>query len=127
MNTLQREQTQSTPAVCAEWEAGCLSMAGDSYPENSYEFFNDIISWVETYLDQSEQPLLVELRLAYLNTSSVRAMLDIFDLLQAAHDDNREVKVDWLYHPRNERVADLAEEFREDCTFPFEIRPDEDA
>lgn len=127
MNTLQREQTQSTPAVCADWETGCLSMAGDSYPENSYEFFNDIISWVETYLEQSEQPLLIKLRLAYLNTSSVRAMLDIFDLLQAAYDEKREVKVDWLYHPRNERVADLAEEFREDCTFPFEIRPDEDA
>ena len=125
MQTLQREKSQSTPEVHADPQAGRLMMAGDSYPENSYEFFHEIVSWVENYLRETDQPLHLELRLAYLNTSSVRAMLDIFDLLQAAHEQGHGVSVDWLYHPRNERVADLAEEFREDCTFPFEIKPDQ--
>ena len=37
------------------------------------------------------------------------------------HVRGRQVRVDWYYHPRNERVKMLAEEFREDCSFPFEI------
>ena len=37
----------------------------------------------------------------------------------------RQVSVNWYYDPRNERVVDLADEFREDCSFPFEIAVDE--
>ena len=56
-----------------------------------------------------------------MNTSSVKAMMDIFDLLEEAHNKGRAVRVDWLYDPQNERVRELAEEFREDYTFPFLI------
>lgn len=119
------EQTKSTPEVRADEQAGRLAMAGDSYPENSYEFFGDIIAWVQSFLAERADPLSLELRLAYLNTSSVRAMLDIFDLLEEAHGRGREVAVNWYYDPRNERVADLADEFKEDCTFPFTIQAEE--
>ncbi|MGM0411999.1 MAG: biofilm regulation phosphoprotein SiaC [Pseudomonadota bacterium] len=124
---IERASTRSTPAVTADSERGMLAMQGDSYPENSYEFFGDIIRWVENYLQESTAPLRLDLRLAYLNTSSVRAMLDIFDLLEEAHNGGRDVAVEWLYDPRNERVAELAAEFKEDCTFPFVIQPSEPA
>ncbi len=124
MIELDIQGTSSTPSVTTEWEAGVLRMSGDSYPENSFEFFGDIIGWVERFLKESDRPLRLELRLAYMNTSSVRAMLDIFDLLEEAHGGGREVRTDWYYDPRNERVASLADEFREDCTFPFLITPD---
>ncbi len=100
-------------------------MAGDSYPENSFEFFNDVIEWVSDFLDQLDKPLNLELKLIYMNTSSVKAMMDIFDLLEAAHLKGRAVSVNWYYDPRNERVIELAEEFKEDCTFSFMIIPDE--
>jgi hypothetical protein len=125
MTELTRESTASTPEVLADASRGLLAMTGDSYPENSYEFFGEIVGWVKGYLDQQEDPLRLELRLAYLNTSSVRAMLDIFDLLEEAHQHGREVAVEWLYDARNERVAELAGEFKEDCTFPFRIVPEE--
>ncbi len=127
MQALNIEQTKSTPAIRTDEQAGCLFMAGDSYPENSFEFFGDVIAWVRAYLDERTEPLTLELRLAYLNTSSVRAMLDIFDLLEEAHGRGREVAVHWYYDPRNERVAELADEFKEDCTFPFAIRSEESA
>ena len=127
MQTLQREKSQSTPEVHADPQAGRLMMAGDSYPENSYEFFHEIVSWVENYLRETDQPLHLELRLAYLNTSSVRAMLDIFDLLEEAHQQGRDVTVNWYYDPRNERVVSLADEFKEDCSFTFNIAPEKAA
>ncbi len=65
----------------------------------------------------------LEITLLYLNTSSIKALMDIFDLLEAAHDQGKPVGVNWYYDERNERVAELAEEFREDCTFPFAIIP----
>lgn len=115
--------TQSTPAIQAVWSGGHLAMQGDSYPENSYEFFDDIIGWVQRYLEEEEAPLKLDLELAYLNTSSVKAMMDIFDMLEEAHEQGRKVEVVWQYDAENERIAEVAEEFREDCSYPFAITP----
>jgi len=119
--TFSLPATQSTPAITADWDAGLLSIAGDSYPENSFDFFTATIEWIQSFLAEGNRPLRLELRLVYMNTSSVKAMMDIFDLLEEAHGRGRAVSVDWLYDPRNERVEMLAEEFREDCSFPFNI------
>ena len=124
MNILNVQGSQSTPSIRGDWEHGVLTMEGDSYPENSFEFFGQVIDWVERYLKESSAPLTLELRLVYMNTSSVRAMMDIFDLLEDAHGQGRAVSVNWYYDPRNERVLHLADEFREDCSFPFEIAAD---
>jgi hypothetical protein len=124
MNTLSIQGTQSTPSVESDWEAGVLSMKGDSYPENSFEFFRDVIAWIDRFLAETDRPLTLDLRLIYMNTSSVKAMMDIFDLLEEAHAGGRKVAVNWYYDPRNERVVELADEFREDCSFPFEIGQD---
>ena len=113
--------SQSTPEIRSDWANGKLYMAGDSYPENSFDMFQQVFNWIESYLEQNQSKLTLELRLLYLNTSSVKAMMDIFDLLEAAHQDAKPVQVSWYYDPQNERVAELAEEFKEDCNFPFDI------
>jgi hypothetical protein len=121
MSKLTISGTQSTPTIEGDWDAGILSMKGDSYPENSFDLFNQVIDWVERFLAENDRPLSVELSLLYLNTSSIRAVMDIFDLLEEAHRAGKKVAVNWHYDRRNERVAELAEEFKEDCTFPFAI------
>ena len=127
MDDLHIAATQSTPLVAATSSVGpakplaTLEMRGDSYPENPFEFFAPLIAWVEDALDQPESALHVELHLVYLNTSSVKGMMDILDLLEEAHGGGRAIQVNWYYDHDNARIAELAEEFKEDCTFPFEI------
>lgn len=121
MNDLAIPASDSTPAIRSDWAAGRLEMSGDSYPENSFELFQPVLDWISRYLLDSSAPLALELQLLYLNTSSVRAMMDIFDTLQDAYDKGRTVGVTWRYDRDNERVADLAGEFKEDYSFPFDI------
>jgi hypothetical protein len=123
MNDMDLAQTPSTPLVRTSGREGRLTMAGDSYPENPFEFFQPIIDWVDGFLADDNGPLSLDLALVYLNTSSIRAMMDIFDRLEEAHRGGRRISVNWSYDPENERVGELAEEFREDCTFPFTIAP----
>jgi hypothetical protein len=118
---LSLEATQFSPSVNADWQQGCLRMCGESYPENTYEFFAQIIAWTEQFLAQSSAPLTLELHLSYLNTSSIRAMIDIFDRLQDASVEGKDVSVRWLFDDRNPRASELGEEFKEDYTFPFDI------
>lgn len=114
-------RTTSTPLIRTTWADGVIVMQGDSYPENSFEFFQPLIDWVSAFLKTDKRPLKLELELAYLNTSSVRALMDILDMLEEAHGQGRSVAVRWYYDGANDRVGMLAGEFKEDCTFPFEI------
>lgn len=121
MNNLHIDSTQSTPSIFADAQTGIIEMRGDSYPENSYELFSPVMQWIDDYLAAGECKLVLDLHLLYLNTSSVKAMMDIFDMLEEAHRAKRAVEVNWYYDEQNERVAELAEEFKEDCSFPFMI------
>jgi hypothetical protein len=121
MENLIIEGTQSTPRIDCDFAAGSVEMHGDSYPENSFELFSPVTGWIEAFLASGERELMLNLYLLYLNTSSVKAMMDIFDLLEEAYRNGRQVAVNWHYDEENERVAELAEEFKEDCSFPFAI------
>ncbi|OZI20595.1 hypothetical protein CAL26_24225 [Bordetella genomosp. 9] len=121
MKELNIPASQSTPSIVTDSENGSLHLSGDSYPENSFELFGPVIQWVDEYLASTQRGLAVTLELQYLNTSSVKAVMDIFDLLEAAHDGGHQVSVTWYYDSRNERVGELAEEFKEDCSFPFTV------
>jgi len=118
---LEIAQTNTSPAVSADWESGRILIRGDSYPENSFELYHPLIKWVEAFLAGLDRPLRLELELLYMNTSSVRVLMDILDLLESAFQKGRDVGVSWRYDIGNERVAELAVEFKEDCTFPFDI------
>lgn len=120
MNDLDFAPTQATPAIHASAQSGTVIMRGDSYPENTFEFFTPLLGWIEERL-QNEMSVRLELHLLYLNTSSVKVMMDIFDLLEEAHNADQRVSTIWFYDENNERIAELAEEFKEDCSFPFEI------
>ncbi|WP_292937715.1 biofilm regulation phosphoprotein SiaC [Noviherbaspirillum sp.] len=121
MNNLRIEGTQSTPSIVADARAGTVEMRGDSYPENSFELFSPVMQWIENRLRDAQGTVTLNLHLLYLNTSSVKAMMDIFDILEDAHREGCKVAVNWYYDEQNERVAELAEEFKEDCSFPFMI------
>ena len=124
LQTLNFEAGKTTPAVNADPISGHFTMIGNSYPENSYEFFGPLIEWLESYFQASDTGLRMELKVVYMNTSSVKAMMDIFDLLEETHNRGKIISVTWYYDPRNERVMEMIEEFKEDCSFPFEVIAD---
>lgn len=64
MSDLHIPGTQSTPAIQGDWQAGRLSMQGDSYPENSYELFGQVIDWVERFLAAGQRPRQMRVRRA---------------------------------------------------------------
>jgi len=98
-------------------------MGGESYPENSFEFYSPIIRWIEGFLSETKSDIVFSITLSYLNTSSTKYMIDILDRLEAAHRQGRAVKVEWYYDADNGRAGDTIEEFKEDFSMPFSVVP----
>lgn len=116
------QPTKSSPRVVYSDQEKTLTLSGESYPENSFDFFKPIFEWLHT-----ELPKLDELRfrvdISYMNSSSTKCMLDMLDILGDTARHNCRVSVFWYYDRENARALELAEEFKEDVEVPFEIVP----
>jgi len=121
MQNLKIAASVSSPQVDFDASQGMLSLRGESYPENSLAFYRPLIEWLRDYLVDSSQPIVVKLDLAYLNTGSIRYLMDIFDLLEDAYLSGRKIQVNWYYDEENDRALEAGEEFQEDLTLPFAL------
>jgi hypothetical protein len=115
--------TLSSPQVRADPDAGVISLSGESYPENSFEFYRPVAGWVTAFLKRDNRALTLEIRLSYLNTSSIKCLIDLLDEMEDAHRGGRAMTLNWFYDAEDDRAMELAEEFKEDLTLPFHIIP----
>jgi hypothetical protein len=121
MQDLAISPTGTTPAIHFSARTGVLEIRGESYPENAFALFEPPITWLRRFMSETDTAIRFDVEVAYMNTSSIRAMVDMLDLLEQAHLFGRDVAVRWLYDEENERALDMGEEFKEDLTLPFEI------
>ena len=122
MDSLKIGGTRSTPDILFDSDSGVLSMSGESYPENSFEFFKPVLSWISRFMTAHKGEVTLNTHLSYLNTGSTKCMMDILDLLEEFHTRGGRVTVNWFCDEENERAVETAEEFKEEVTLPFHIK-----
>lgn len=121
MNNLKIARTKYTMEVNFNKDTGILEMAGSSYPENALDFFGPLINWIKGYISEIDKPLVMDIRLHYLNTSSTKCILDIFEVLDQYHKAGGSVKIAWYYEEDDEDIMETGEELGEDFDFPIEF------
>ncbi|KLO23240.1 hypothetical protein X275_03710 [Marinitoga sp. 1197] len=123
MEKLIIKPTKSTPEIIFDPEKNVLSIKGESYPENSFDFYNPIFEWLENYINNldAETEVIFNFDISYLNTSSTKSIMFILDILEEAYNKNKNVKINWYYDEDNEFSYEIAENFMEDLTIPFTL------
>jgi len=121
MEPLRIPQTKSTPSVDFDADTGVLAIGGESYPEDSHQFFGPLVDWVNAFLSDVAGQLTFRVDLTYMNTSSTKYMIDILDRLETAHTAGREITVEWYFDEDNDREIDTIEELKEDFEMPFTL------
>lgn len=126
MEPLIIEKTRSSLAIHFDPRSGTLRMQGESYPENAGKFFEPVLGWLEAYLRElgPDKRTTMEMDIVYFNSSSSKALMDLFLLLEDAAAAGNHVTVIWRYHPENEIALECGEEFAEDCaSVHFQLAP----
>jgi hypothetical protein len=123
MRELYIEKTKSTPEVRFDPQNNKLMINGQSYPENAFKFYEPIFTWLEEYLEDAGQGVVLEFYyyMPYINTSSSKCIMMLLEKLENAHKRGQAVSVRWYYDVENEMALECAEEFKEDLTLPFYI------
>ncbi|RXT06457.1 DUF1987 domain-containing protein [Ammoniphilus sp. CFH 90114] len=123
MQNLIIEGTKSTPTVHFDQLNNILTLKGQSYPENSFEFYEPIFQWVEEYFAQleGETTVSVDFILPYINTSSSKCIMMLLETFDKAYLDGKKVNLNWYYNIESPSELECAEEFCEDLNLPFNL------
>ena len=119
MDNLHIDKTKYTVSIHFNTESGVLEMEGSSYPENAVDFFQPITQWIKSYITQTERPIIFNLRLQYLNTSSSKCLLDILQILEDHLKSGRAVEINWHYQNDDEDILETGEEYSHDTELKF--------
>jgi len=115
MKTLTIEASKYTPAIELNAEGNTLSIKGKSYPENTFDFYAPVITWLQEYFEQEDlAKTTLNMDIIYFNSSSSKLFFDLFDLLEEAQTDGKEIIVNWYYDAENESAEEAGEDFKED-------------
>lgn len=114
--------SDKTPAINFDAKSGKLLIHGYSLPENSFEFYEPIIHWLDKYIDAPNKKTEFDFRLVILNTSSSKMFMDIFRKINHLVDlNNSEVSVVWYYEIDDEDIHEIALQYQEICKAKFDI------
>ncbi|GAB6189907.1 DUF1987 domain-containing protein [Marinitoga arctica] len=121
MEKLIIKPTKSTPEIIFDPEKNIFSIKGESYPENSFDFYSPVFEWLENYFNNldTETQVIFNFDISYLNTSSTKSIMFILDILEDAYENKKNVKINWYYDEDNEFSYEIAENFMEDLNVPF--------
>jgi hypothetical protein len=121
MNNLNIAPTQTTPAVIFDATQRSLEFSGQSYPENALQFYRGIQQALESYLAKNTEPLTVNFKLDYFNTSSSKCVLDLMECLEKCHKLNNNITINWYYLEGDEDMYDNGVDFSLDIKIPFNL------
>ncbi|MBK6603870.1 MAG: DUF1987 domain-containing protein [Leptospiraceae bacterium] len=121
MENLKIEKTKTTPRIDFDAKLNTLSISGDIYPEDADKFFNPIFDWLQRYLLTLHYKCIVSIHLQYFNTAASGRISHFLELLEKTYKRGKDISIHWYYEPDNDEMEEVAEEFREGITIPFQI------
>ena len=102
---------------------GKFEIWGRSLPENTIEFYNPVLDWLDKYRAEAKEKTTVNVSLEYFNTSSSKLILDIFRKFKDIHDSGKPVEVNWYFEEDDPDLEDQGIIFKEIAGVPMNLIP----
>ena len=116
------KDTFYTPHVYFDSYKGYCLLEGESYLENTWEFYEHLCNWLREYTSTG-QPLTFDFKMIYFNTSSSKGILEILLLLKDYEDRGGKVQINWYYPEDDDDILEEAEDFIEDTQLDIKLIP----
>lgn len=113
MNAKPKKRTVPEMAWSVDEKRISLSLAGESYPEDTFAVYEPIFLWLEDVLKTVPHsiPFWLHLSLVYTNTSTMKVLLTLVEKLHKHYlESERKIFLVYRVHEDDEDVAEMAEE-----------------
>ena len=131
MDPLIIEATPHSPEIKFEPANGKFFIAGVSRPEDVRTFYYPVVEWLRNFLEEEVKtgkisfdetnPLILDVKLKYFNSSSAKFLFDIFSELGNIDTEGGKIKIRWYYESGDDDMFEAGEELSEIAEIPFEF------
>jgi hypothetical protein len=131
MDPLIIEATSHSPEISFDPSAGKFFISGVSRPEDVRSFYYPVVEWLERFLEEEvragkvsfnkDNPLVLEIKLKYFNSSSAKFLFDIFSEIGQISGEGQTIKIRWYYEAGDDDMLEAGEELSEIAEIPFEF------
>jgi hypothetical protein len=121
MKSLQIGLTNSTPAIYFDKIAGKFEITGRSFPEEAIKFYQPIIDWINSYVEDPNKNTKFIFKMDYVNSASTRALNAIMAILERLYLKGFEVNVEWYYNIDDTELNETGKEFAEIYKMPIKL------
>ncbi|GAB4396342.1 MAG: DUF1987 domain-containing protein [Microscillaceae bacterium] len=118
MEVINLDGTEDTPKIILDRNNGIFEISGRSLPEDSAEFYQPVLDWLDEYGKNPNPETNFIFKLEYFNTASSKLILDILSKLE----DIDNTSISWYYHEDDEDMEEAGTEFSELVEVPFEFK-----
>ena len=109
-----------TPTINFNSETGICAISGESYLENTVEFYETLYLWLKEFFI-SGKPIEFVFKLSYYNTSSNKAILQLMNLLKDYESSGHKVDAQWFYKSEDIEMMEEAEDYMLDSGLDLKI------
>jgi len=111
MENLNIEATEYTPKIILDAQNNLIDIRGDSFPENTFDFYKPVTKWLKQYFDEGNKNVVINIEINYFNSSSSQLFFDVFDMFEAASEKQNSLEINWIYSAKNESAQEAGEDF----------------
>jgi hypothetical protein len=127
MRDLKIKETKITPKVEFNPANNTLTFEGKILCDNTPEFFEPIINWLQEYEMDAPDKTALNFSLEYLNTSSSKYLLNMLKRFEKLNQKGKKVEVNWYYEADDDNIEDAGKDFHLMVDVPFNFVPTHEA
>jgi hypothetical protein len=110
-----------TPHVILNADTGEILIEGSSFPENAPEFYYQFTRWLAEYSLNPAPKTSVNLRLLYLNSSSVSVITGMMKLLDNMISMKTELEIKWSFERGDDDMKELGLYYQDILNCPVDV------
>lgn len=104
--------TDRTPNLQVLFGSGQLIVSGESYPEDVAAFYGPVIEAVRQLITVRSE-ITASFELIYVNSSSMKALYRIFEVLQQKKTKGGVINIAWKFQDDDDVMQELGEDFQD--------------
>lgn len=104
--------TDRTPNLQVLFGSGQLIVSGESYPEDVAAFYGPVIEAVRQLITV-RSVITASFELIYVNSSSMKALYRIFEVLQQKKTEGGVINIAWKFQDDDDVMQELGEDFQD--------------
>lgn len=120
----EKKEFYTFPEINFNVDSGMCSIEGESFMENAKEFYKPVNEWlIEFNKENPKTKITLKIELSYYNTSSSKAIFELFYLLQKFQEKGADVEIYWFYNLDDKEMEEDIMDLQLETGIDINIQP----